>query len=62
MDRDKVLKVKEVQEILGCGKSRAYEIVNQSDFPKITIGKRFYVLESEFYDWLHMYTRKQYVL
>ena len=60
--REKLLKVKDVQEIIGCGKSRAYELFQQKDFPKIVIGKRYYILESEFYGWLKRYTGREYKL
>ena len=54
----KILTVKDVKEILGCGINRAYDIVNQRDFPKIKIGKRFYIPEDEFEKWLRFYLRK----
>ena len=56
----KILKVKDVKEILGCGINRAYDIVNQKDFPKVKIGKRVYILEDEFEEWLRIYTGKEY--
>lgn len=59
---DKLLKVKDVKEILGCGIHRAYQIVNQKDFPKIRIGKRVYIPEEEFKRWIKNYTYKEYVL
>ena len=37
----KILTVKEIKEILGCGINRAYDIVQQDDFPKIKIGSRY---------------------
>lgn len=56
----KILTVKDVKEILGCGINRAYDIVNQRDFPKITIGRRMYIPEEEFEKWMHTYLRKEY--
>lgn len=56
----RILTVKDVKNILGCGMNRAYEIVNQRDFPKIKIGKRFYIPEDEFEKWLETYIRKEY--
>lgn len=62
MRDENIIKVKDVANILGCGINRAYEIVGQRDFPKIKIGKRFYILESKFYDWLRSYTGTSYRL
>lgn len=57
-----MMTVKDVKETLGCGINRAYDIVNQPDFPKITIGKRFYIPKDEFEKWVKGYVRKEYVL
>ncbi len=38
--------------MLGCGQQRVYDLVNLKDFPKITIGKRYYIPESKFQEWL----------
>lgn len=56
----KILKTKDIKEILGCSMNRAYDIVNQNDFPKIKIGKRNYIPEDAFYRWIKMYTGKEY--
>lgn len=58
----KILKVKDVSEKLGCGINRAYDIVNQNDFPKIKIGGRIYIPEDEFEKWLKSYVRREYNL
>lgn len=49
---DKLLKVKDIKAILGCGQQTVYDLVNLKDFPKITIGKRYYIPESKFQEWL----------
>ena len=56
----KMLSVKDLKDCLGCGINRAYEIVNQDDFPKIKIGKRFYIPEEELEKWVSTYLRKEY--
>ena len=58
----KMLTVKDIKNSLGCGINRAYEIVNQSDFPKIKIGKRFYIPEDEYEKWIATYLRKEYMV
>lgn len=55
-----ILTVKDIKRSLGCGINRAYEIVNQKDFPKIKIGKRLYIPKDEYKKWLQSYVRKEY--
>jgi len=49
---DKLLKVKDIQAILGCSKQTAYDLVRLKDFPKITIGRRYYIPEEAFNQWI----------
>jgi excisionase family DNA binding protein len=55
-----MLKVKDIQEALGCSGKKAYAIVNQKDFPKIKIGKTFYIPEDEFDKWVKRYLCKEF--
>jgi excisionase family DNA binding protein len=48
-----VLTVKEVMEILGIGKRIAYELMDQTDFPCVKIGKLKRVNKEQFFDWLN---------
>lgn len=57
-----LLTVKDIKENLGCGINRAYDIVNQKDFPKIKIGKRFYIPKDDYEEWLKSYIRKEYII
>ena len=57
-----ILTVKDIKKSLGCGINRAYTIVNQNDFPKIKIGKRYYIPSNEYEKWLKNYLRKEYKL
>lgn len=59
---DKFLRPKDIAKVLGCSMSRAYDIVNQKDFPKIMIGKRAYIPPEAFQQWAKNYTYKNYVL
>lgn len=59
---DKMLKVKDVSEILGCGINKAYDIVNSQGFPKMIIGKRIYIHPEKFNEWIKAYTYKEYKL
>lgn len=58
--KKEMLTVKDIKESLGCGINRAYDIVNQKDFPKVKIGKRFYIPKDEYDKWIHSYLRKEY--
>ena len=49
---DKMLKVSDVQKHLGISKNRAYELVKMKTFPKIQIGHRYYIPETEYNKWI----------
>jgi len=49
---DRILTVRDVQEAFGCGKNQAYEIVHANGFPSFQIGRRFYVYQKAFAEWL----------
>lgn len=58
----KFLTVKEVQGILRIGRTMAYELVNQHDFPTLRIGGKILIPEKEFQDFLKRYMYKKYTL
>lgn len=43
---DKYLKPQEVAKIMGMGKNTAYKFIRQQGFPKIKIGKRYFIPEN----------------
>mgnify|MGYP004550597045 CR=1 FL=1 len=47
-----LLSVADVQKILGIGKTRAYCLFEQKDFPSFRIGNRYYVRKERFEKWL----------
>lgn len=48
-----VLTVKEVMEILGIGRRKAYALMDQTDFPCIKIGEKLKrVNRDAFFDWM----------
>lgn len=59
---EKILKVADIAEIMRCSTKKAYQIVGQPDFPKITIGRGYYIPESAFDNWVQRYTGKEYRL
>ncbi len=48
----KMLKVKNISEILGCSLDKSYAIISQKGFPVIKIGKNYYIPEDEFEKWI----------
>ena len=56
----KILRVKDLQQIFGCSKERAYKLANSKGFPSIKIGKQIYIPEEELAKWIEMYTYKEF--
>lgn len=44
---EKYLSPKDISNILGMGKNKTYKLITLPGFPKIKIGKRYYIPESE---------------
>lgn len=59
---EKMLKVNDVANVMRCSLKKAYSIVRQDDFPKITIGRIYYIPETAFDNWIRKYTGKEYKL
>lgn len=59
---EKMLKVNDVANVMRCSVKKAYSIVRQDDFPKITIGRIYYIPETAFDNWIRKYTGKEYKL
>lgn len=52
MDDTILYNAKDIQGIFRVGKSKAYEIINAKGFPKIKIGKQFYIPKNDLDNWL----------
>lgn len=59
---DRLLTAKDLQQILGCGKNRAYELMHTSGFPTIKIGGRMYVSPDGMNDWIERYSGRKYAI
>lgn len=59
---ERMLKVSDVAAVMRCSVKKAYSIVRQDDFPKITIGRIYYIPETAFDNWIRKYTGKEYKL
>jgi len=55
------LTVKELQNIIGCSSNKAYKIIKIKGFPKIRIGKNYYIDKDLLEKWLreNLYTAIQ---
>lgn len=60
--QEEILKVSDIAKILRCSTKKAYRIVGQPDFPKITIGRGYYIPRLAFENWIKKYTGKEYTL
>ncbi len=47
----KYYSVKEIQEIFGCGRSKAYDLLKNGGIPHIRIGRKIYIPISDFEEW-----------
>ena len=54
---DKFLTVAQVAEVLQLGKTNTYKLFQKGDFPKVTIGKKLLVKESELDKYLTKYSK-----
>ena len=59
---NKLLKAKDISNIIGCGINKAYAIMNSDSFPTITIGRNKYVYEEKFKEWLDSYSYKEFIV
>ena len=59
---EKMLKPKDIQEILGCGRQKLYKIISQPDFPAMKIGAEYLIPEEEFRRWIRINLGKEYKL
>lgn len=59
---DRMLSVKEVQELIGCGRNKIYAIIGSRTMRCIKIGKQYYIPESEYIRWVNNNVDKTIVL
>lgn len=60
--KEKMLTVKDIQKLLGCGRGKAYQIVSSNTLPKLKIGKQFYIPESEYNKWVQRNLNREILL
>ena len=59
---DKMLTAKDIQELLGCGKNKVYQILGSNTLPKIKIGKQYYIPRLEYDKWVARNLNKEILL
>lgn len=59
---DRLLTAKDLRNIIGCSKDRAYELIHSESFPCIKIGSRYYVKKSAVDLWLETYSGREYLI
>ena len=57
---NRLLRVRDLQEIFGCSKDRAYKLANSKGFPSIKIGRQIYIPEKELEKWISTYSYKEF--
>jgi excisionase family DNA binding protein len=54
-----VLKVQDIQEVMGISKVTAYELANSEGFPVLRVGKRLLIPKTAFVQWMEANTGKR---
>lgn len=63
MENEKILlKVNDLQELLGIGKDKAYSLMRSKSFPSMKLGGNYYVSREALNKWISDYERKTFVL
>lgn len=52
MENDRVLKTKDLIEVLGLGKTKTYQLLKQKIIPATQVGRQYLIMESELLKWL----------
>lgn len=48
----KMYSVDEIRSIFGCSREKVYQIIHSVGFPKVKIGRQYYIPEEKFKSWL----------
>lgn len=54
--------VDDIKRLIGCSRKKAYLIVKNSTFPKIKIGRQFFVPKTEYQKWIQRNLYKNIIL
>lgn len=56
----KLLKPADIKKYLNIGSDKLYYLLRQKNFPSFKVGCRFYIIESDFLEWMKKQTKKSY--
>lgn len=59
---EKALWVKDLEEYLNIGRSKALNLMRSAGFPSIRLGRRYFVMRSDLEDWIRKYRYRTYEL
>jgi excisionase family DNA binding protein len=63
MSEEKILlKVSDLQDLMGIGREKAYSLMRSKSFPSMKIGGNYFVSRSALDKWLSDYERKTFVM
>ena len=55
-----ILKTKDLQEILGIGRDKAYALMKSDAFPSVKLGKRYIISKADLIAWIDTYKYSAY--
>lgn len=55
-----ILKTKDLQEVLGIGRDKAYALMKSDAFPSVKLGKRYFVRKADLEEWIDTYKYSAY--
>ena len=59
---EKALWVKDLEEYLNIGYSKALNLMRSAGFPSIRLGRRYFVMRSDLEDWIRKYRYRTFEL
>lgn len=62
MELERMLKVADIQKHLGISRKKAYELVLLKGFPKITIGRGYFIPEDQYKKWINENVKNKIIL
>lgn len=54
-----LLSARDVKKYLGCNDANVYALLKQRDFPSFRIGKKYYVDEGKFIEWMSRVSKQR---
>lgn len=58
----RMLKPKDIQEHLGIGKNKCYQLISLKSFPKIRVGNTYIIPEDKYLEWIDKNLKKKIII